>query len=167
MKVAIIFYSFSGNTRAACSSLKDKLSKETETIFIELRPKKESQAFLGQCREAFLKKEPVLDDVGLDLSSYDFCIFSSPVWAFTYAPALRSYLKKVKGLNDKKCCCFLTFGSGAGSGKALRELEAVLKEKGGRILFSKNLSGLKSRDKEFLESFLKPLIEIITGKEQI
>ena len=167
MKVAIIFYSFSGNTKAACSSLKDRLAKETEAIIIELKPKKESQAFLGQCCEAFLKKEPDLDDTDLDLSSYDFCIFSSPVWAFTYAPALRSYLRKVKGLNDKKCCCFLTFGSGAGSQKALGALEGALKEKGGRILFSKNLSGLESRDEESLGDFFKPLIEIITGKEQI
>jgi len=167
MKVAIIFYSFSGNTKAACSLLKNKLAKEAEVALIELKPKKEPRAFLSQCREAFLKKEPSLDNVDFDLSSYDFCIFSSPVWAFTYAPALRSYFKMVKGITDKKCFCFLTFGSGAGSQKALGELESVLKVKGGRILFSKNLSGGKSRDKEFLGNFFKPLIEIITGKEQI
>lgn len=157
MKVAIVFYSFSGNTKSACMYLKENLSAD----LIELKPIPEETSFIKQCKLAFFKVKPELKSVNYDLSGYDFVIFATAVWAFTYTPALRTYFDNVRGLEGKKGACFLTYGSGLGSVKALKELENVLKEKGVRLLFSKNLSGVDAKSTSYLEKNLKALIDIV------
>lgn len=165
MKTAIIFYSFSGNTKRACLFLKDKLySKNIAADLIELKPEKEEAAFFKQSLQAFLKHKVDLKKVNYDLSGYEFVIFASPVWAFTIAPALRSYLEKAGNLENKKVVCFLTYHSGIGSGKALKEIENILRESQNHILFSKNLSGSKTKDNNYLEERFKFLLEILTSQ---
>jgi flavodoxin len=162
MKVAIISYSFSGNTKRACLFLMKKIKeKNIDAVVFDLKPAKEEKAFLLQCRDAFYKHKVALQSPAFELSTYDFIVVASPVWAFTFAPALRAYLESIKDLTDKKCACFLTYGSGMGKGKALEELEGILKAKGGRILFSKNMPGVKTSDKEYLNEQFKSLIDII------
>ncbi|UCD15689.1 MAG: flavodoxin family protein [Candidatus Omnitrophota bacterium] len=162
MKIAIAFYSFSGNTKRMCLFLKRHLEAADNAVdLIEVKPLKETTSFLGQCRQAVMKRELELAGVETDLRNYDVTIFASPVWAFTFAPALRSYLNKIGSLENKKTACFLTCGSGAGSNKALGDLENILRIKGAHILFSKNLAGRKSNDKDFLEDNFKSLFEIL------
>lgn len=159
MRGVAVFYSFSGNTRKACLFLKEMIGALGSSLdLIDLKLEKEVTPFFKQCLEAVLKKKPKLLDADYDLGTYDFIIFASPVWAFTYAPALRSYLDKVKGLKDKTAACFLTFGSGTGSKKALKELENVLGKKM-KVLFSKNLSGAKTSDNVYLEWGFKQLLK--------
>ena len=162
MKVAVVFYSFSDNTKKACLFLKDKLpGKEIELINLKLQKKETS--FIKQCHQAFTKKTPELLETNYNLEGYDFLIFSSPVWAFTFAPALRTYLEKAIGIVGKKTACFLTYGSGAGKQKALNELVNILKNKDARILFSKNISGAKTKNSSYLIENLKYLLEMLSG----
>ena len=163
MHVAIVFYSFSGNTRKACLFIEEKLKEKNITSeLIDLRPEVEEKSFLRQCRLAFRKDKPQLKNQPLDPRKYDFIIFASPVWAFTFAPALHAYLENIKDLTAKRSACLLTYGSGLGKNKALQELEEVLKAKGSRVVFSKNISGSKTKNKEYLGEQLKGLIEIIS-----
>ena len=163
MKVAIISYSFSGNTKRACVFLMEKIKeKNIEAAIFDLKPSREEKKFLLQCRDAFYKHKIEIQNPVSELNTYDFVIFASPVWAFTFAPALRAYLENIKDLTDKKCACFLTYGSGMGKNKALEELEEILKAKGARILFSKNIPGSKTKDKEYLEEQFKSLVDIIS-----
>ncbi|MDD4182883.1 MAG: NAD(P)H-dependent oxidoreductase, partial [Candidatus Omnitrophica bacterium] len=135
--------------------------KNIDTNIFDLKPAEEEKAFLLQCRSAFYKHKVEIQNPAFELNAYDFIVFASPVWAFTFAPALRAYLESLKDLTDKKCGCFLTYGSGLGKNKALTELEGILKAKGARILFSKNISGAKTGDKEYLDEQFKSLIDII------
>jgi len=142
--------------------LKDKLAAKNIAVdLIELKLKEEVTAFFKQCHHAFFKKVPQILEVKNDLGEYDYIAFASPVWAFTLAPALRSYLTKVTGLKDKKAICFLTYGSGAGSIRALRELENILEEKQAEIIFSVNLVGFKTKKNDYLEKSFKILFDII------
>jgi flavodoxin len=167
MKVAIIFYSFSGNTKRLAIYLQDKLkAKNITTDLIDLRPKMEERSFLRQCKQAFFKKRVELIGAEYDLSQYDYLVFASPVWAFTFAPALRSYLDNVKSLKDKSAICLLTYGSGTGSVKALRELENTLEEKGADIMFSVNMSGTGTKRKDYLEKSFIPLFKLLDLRKQ-
>lgn len=162
MKIAILFYSFSGNTKKACEFLKNRLSSKSIGVdLIELKLKEETASFLRQCLQAFLKKKPDLAEGGYNLEKYDCLIFSSPVWAFAIAPALRSCLVRIETLEKKRTVCFLTYGSGAGSGKALKELESIILDKGAQIIFSKNIAGNKTKDSTYLEEQFKPLLDIL------
>ena len=162
MKAAIIFYSFSGNTERAALYLQEELSSKGIAVnSLELMPKTEERSFLKQSKQALFKQRVDLNEVQYDLAEYDYVVFASPVWAFTFAPALRSYLDKVEGLKDKKTICFLTYGSGAGSARALRELEGILGKKQADIIFSINLSGFKARNNEYLKKSFGALLKII------
>ncbi|MFH1519849.1 MAG: NAD(P)H-dependent oxidoreductase [Candidatus Omnitrophota bacterium] len=165
MKGAVVFYSFTGNTRRACLFLKEAIGALGNSLdLIDLKLEKETVLFLKQCLDAAFRKKPQLLEVNYDLGEYDFVIFASPVWAFTYAPALRSYLSKVSGLDNKTAACFLTFGSGTGSKKALSELENVLSQKKARAVFSRNLSGSKTGDNVYLEWCFKSLLKTVLIK---
>lgn len=162
MKLGIIFYSFSGSTLAAAEFLKAKaVSRNVAVELLQLKLQNEERSFLRQCSQAVLKKTPGLLSSDYNLDSYDVIAFASPVWAFTITPALRSYLEEVKTLNNKKTACFLTYGSGAGSFKALKELENILRSKEGHIIFSRIIKGSKTGDFVYMENEFKSLLEMI------
>jgi flavodoxin len=162
MKVAIVFYSFSGNTKRVCLYLKEVLQAKGHRVDLEdVKPLREERDFFRQCRQAFFRRLPELQKLNLEISRYEFIIVASPVWAFTYAPALRTYLKAVGDLSSKKAGCFVTYHSGAGAQRALRELANLVRKKGAEVLSSLGLSGERCRDKEYVEKNLSPLIQAL------
>ena len=157
MKVALVYYSFSGNTKRACEYLREEfLLKGAEVEMIEARPRREAHNFFKQCIIALFKKKTALqEDLIYDLQNFDYIIFASAVWALTFTPALRSYLEKAKGLQDKRVGCFVTCGSGTGAQKALNELEGFLKTNGADVACSARLSGLRTGNSTYLDKHLK------------
>ena len=134
MKTAVIYYSFSGNTRRAAYAIIDILrDRGEESIAVRIRPLKEERSFLGQCKEAFFAKKPELYRTLFDLKDFDRVILGSPVWAFKPAPAINTYLDKCSSLEGKEAFSFVTYGSGAGKQKALEIMKKGLLAKGARI----------------------------------
>lgn len=131
-KAIIVYYSYSGNTHKVSGLLKRELNSASyQTELLRLNPLDETKSFLGQCKRSLFKKQAALkDDITFDVSAYDLIAFGSPVWAFAMAPALRTYLNKCSGLMGKKVISFVTFGSGAGVGKCLKEMISIAKDKG-------------------------------------
>lgn len=162
MKIGLVFYSFSGNTKRVFEYLKEKfLSCGDEVEFIQLKPVNEPKSFFRQGLSAFLKNKPLLSgEIPYDLEGFDYLILGSPLWAFTFAPALRSYLDKVKGLKGKKVRILFTYGSGAGLDKGIRELKELLENKGAQVESFLGLSGSKVKDKNYLEEKLKDFLRL-------
>jgi len=134
MKIAIVYYSFTGNTHRIAQLMEDVLkNKGNEVIPIRIRPLKEETNFIVQCKEAFLSKKPDLYRTLLDLNDFDRVILGSPVWAFKPAPAVNTYMDKCSFLNEKDAICFVTYGSGTGKEKALNVMKKGLEAKGARI----------------------------------
>lgn len=162
MKIAIVFYSFSGNTKKVCQFLKEQLSANNEVELVELMLKEPVTAFSRQCAAARKRETPELVNKDCDVSKYDFVVFASPVWAFTFAPALRTFLKLCSGLENKKAAVFLTCGAAFSSGGALKELKAVAQEKKAVIQFSKYVKGTKTDNTKYLEDVFKELLNLVT-----
>jgi len=100
MRVAIISYSFSGNTKRACLFLMKTIKdRNIDAVSFDLKPENEEKGFLKQCKSAFYRQRVNIQKTAPDIGSFDFIIFSSPVWAFTFAPALRVYLESIKDFN--------------------------------------------------------------------
>ncbi|MGB2706065.1 MAG: NAD(P)H-dependent oxidoreductase [Candidatus Omnitrophota bacterium] len=134
MKTAVIYYSFTGNTHRVAQIIIDILkSKGEEAIPVRIRPLKEETSFLGQCKEAFFAKKPELYKTLLDLGDFDRVILGSPVWAFKPAPAINTYLDKCSSLKGKEAISFVTYGSGAGKGRALEIMKRGLEAKGAHV----------------------------------
>ena len=70
MKVAIVFYSFSGNTEKVVQFVKDFfLRKNIPVEVFRLKPVKEEVSFLRQGIQAFFKKTIPILEINYDLGS--------------------------------------------------------------------------------------------------
>ena len=112
MKILVVYYSLDGNTKLIAESI----SQAVKADILELKPVKEItrnnflKIFSGG-KQAITKAEPELHPFNVKPEDYDVIFLGTPVWAWTYAPALRTFFKKVK-LKDKKVALFCCHGGG-------------------------------------------------------
>jgi flavodoxin len=152
MNIAIIYYSFSGNTGQACMFLREKLAGVGHSVtLVEVKPQQEETDFFRQGRMASKHQIPELANGNCSVAPYDLVIFASPVWAFTFTPAVRAFLQACTGLGNKRCACFLTCGAQIASGNALKEFSRAVVDKGGAVFFSTYVTGAKTGDESYLE----------------
>ena len=152
MKILITYYSFTGNTKKVAQALEKFLKDRGNDIDIQrLLPENESRNFFIQAKQALLKADVSLKPpVIFDLSGYDLIFVGSPVWAFSPAPAVRKYLKSVKGCENKKFFVFVTYGSGTGRFRCLKQMERLIKDRGGKVVGRLDISDKRVRDSGYL-----------------
>ena len=163
MRACIIYFSLTGNKHALAQIISQGLKhKNFDVDLVRLEPVDGAGTFAGQGMTALQRKRVNIGDVNFDLSMYDLIWFGSPVWAFSPAPALNTYLDKCNGLNGKKTVVFYTYGSGTGKGRAVRIVNKMLEYKKIKSLHSlliaqralKNKQDVNNRVNEFLEGIL-------------
>jgi flavodoxin len=113
MKNLIIFYSFDGNTK----HIADAISEEIKADLLELKPKKDlkkgfTKYFWGG-RQVMMGIKPELEPFSVDAQDYDMIFIGTPVWAFSYAPALRTFFSQ-NILFGKKIALFCCHGGNPG-----------------------------------------------------
>ncbi|MBR0504054.1 MAG: flavodoxin [Kiritimatiellae bacterium] len=114
-KVAVVYFSWGGNTRFAAETIAKKAGAETFEIKAE---KPYNSDFHKCCDEA--KPEcraktlrPIKPIEGLDLAKYDVVFVGSPNWWGTIAPPVRTWLtQNGAALKGKTVCLFQTHGGG-------------------------------------------------------
>lgn len=160
MKILVVFYSLDGNTKLMAESISESVKGD----LLELKPVKEItrnnflKIFAGG-KQAITKAEPELMPFDVDPKDYDVIFIGTPVWAWTYAPALRTFFKKVK-LKDKNVALFCCHGGGPRNFFEKFE-EAV---SGNRILgkveFKDPIRNAKERDVQMAKDWAKLIIGI-------
>ena len=99
MKIGIIFYSKTGNTRSVAEKLKQALSQAGNEVTLE---------------ELTTVGDPGAQPNKTELSNvpgtahYEAVIFAAPVWAFSLASVMKLYLRKVQTLKGQKVGVFVT-----------------------------------------------------------
>ena len=114
-KVAVVYFSWGGNTRFAAEAIAKKAGAATFEIKAE---KPYNSDFHKCCDEA--KPEcraktlrPIKPIEGLDLAKYDVVFVGSPNWWGTIAPPVRTWLtQNSAALKGKTVCLFQTHGGG-------------------------------------------------------
>lgn len=159
MKSAIIYYSYSGNTRKAALLLSEYLKSKGEVEILELKALDESGNFLGQCQRAFRHKKANLAAINFDLSNCDLVCFGTPVWAFGPAPAMNAYLDQLQGCENKEAVVFTTYGSGTGNDRCLNYMQTILTQKGITNFKKFSVQQFKVNDKEFVSAKIKEAID--------
>ena len=98
MRVLVVHYSRSGNTRKACEAIAASLEAAgAEVVSEELVDKTERggvMGWLGGGRDASRKRPTELEPVSADVGSFDLVVIGTPVWAFTCAPAARTFCQQ-------------------------------------------------------------------------
>lgn len=125
MNAIIVYYSLEGNTDYAAKAIAaamgaDLLRLETVAPY----PTTGAQKFLLGGRDAMTGVTPPLQPYAFDAAQYDTVVLATPLWAWTFAPALRTFLKE-NDLHGKKLG-FVVCSMGGQDGKCFARLaEAV------------------------------------------
>ncbi len=111
-KVLVIYYSLSGNTEKIAKEIAQQTSADLfkiETIKKYSTP----SVYVKSKQELSTKEYPSLQEKPLDLSQYDTIFVGGPVWWYTMAPPLFSFLKQTD-FQGKNVVPFSTQGSNYG-----------------------------------------------------
>lgn len=114
MNGIVIYYSYSGNTRRIARMIQNALGVSA----VEIRTIKpytgsyNNVVDQGQ-REVNSGFLPEIEPLDVDLSQYDTVILGTPVWWYTFAPAMNSFLHKAD-LSGKTVHPFATNGGWIG-----------------------------------------------------
>ena len=129
MKVALVVYSRSGNTKSVAEKIKERLTSEGHTadyLPVSHEPKKE-------------KDNPMEKIVFIDLpdlSGYDVCVFGSSVEAFNLCRVMQQFLCELEQ-NAKKAVCLTTqqfMKSWLGGNAAQKKMQKLLCAKGYNVV---------------------------------
>ncbi len=123
MQTLIVYYSLEGNTEYVVNAIAGKLSADV----LKLVPKKAysdkgfSKFFWGG-KSAVMAETPELEPYNVDFSEYDQVVIGSPVWAGTFTPPIRTFVKDNKAALSGKRISAFACQSGAGAEKAFAKL---------------------------------------------
>ena len=127
MKVAVVYFSHEGNTKY----IAEKIARELDAVIIPLLPVKEypigniSKFFWGGKSTTF-KEKPKLKVYPFDAGNFDLVILGTPIWAGTFTPPLRTFLRENK-LTGKKVALFVSC-SGGSAEKCFAHLEKEISD---------------------------------------
>lgn len=113
-KRIVIYYSYGGNTRRITEIIRQTL--ETDVAEIKtVKPYRGSYDDVVEQgkREVDSGFMPEMKPLDIDLSQYDVVILGSPVWWYTFAPAMKSFLNGAD-LSGKTVYPFATNGGWIG-----------------------------------------------------
>ena len=113
MKTLVIYYSLEGNTHAIGQEIATALNADTIRLKPQNEPSKRFTKYLWASATSMVKSTPKLEPITIDPQVYDLIVVGSPVWAWTYAPALKSYFNTYK-ISDKKVALFCCHGGAKG-----------------------------------------------------
>lgn len=125
MKKLIIFYSYTGNTRKVAKYMAEKIGADIEEIKTDISYSSDYDKVVEDAKaEIREKRTPKIKDIAVNLDNYDTIILGTPVWWYSMAPAMRSFLSQ-HNLKGKKIYMFAT--NGGWLGHTFEDMKELLK----------------------------------------
>jgi flavodoxin len=124
MKKLVVYYSFEGNTAFIAKGIADSVGADLLELKLKSDPgHKGFMKYVWGGGQVMKREKPELYAIEKNPCDYDVIFIGTPVWAFTYAPALATFfsITKLKGKKIALFCC-----SGGGKGKTLEKMKAAL-----------------------------------------
>jgi len=110
MKIGIVYYSRTGNTKKAAQILEGKFKEgNAEVDLIEIQHVKKP-GFFAAGRAGMKQEELPMKNTEFDLKKYDFIVTGSPTWGGSPSPFIKSFMSKAKNVKGKKVAVFSTCG---------------------------------------------------------
>jgi flavodoxin len=154
MNALVVYYSRTGNTRKAGRAMADLL----ECGELEIESREDRRGAGGYVRagiDAMRKRSVPIADVGRDLKAFDLVVVGTPVWAFTVASPVRTFMEQY-AKDIRRIAFFCTMG-GSGSARTFRVMEELAGKKPEAVL------ALTEKDvKTSLQDKAGPFVESLT-----
>ena len=127
MKTLIVYYSLEGNTKYVA----ERIAEQTGADLLCLEPEKayptgKVTKYLWGGRSAVMGDTPELKPYTADLSGYEVIVFGTPVWASTFTPPLRTFIRKHKDELKGKRIAFFACSAGGNAEKCFANLQEEL-----------------------------------------
>jgi flavodoxin len=108
MKIGIVYYSRTGNTRKVAKILEEKLKeKKAEVDLIEIEHVKRP-GFFAAGRASMKQTELPIKNTDFDMGKYDVILAGSPTWAGRPSPFVKIFMNKAENIKGKKVAVFGT-----------------------------------------------------------
>ena len=108
MKIGIVYYSRTGNTRQVAKILQEKFKeKKADVDLIEIEHVKRP-GFFTAGRASSKQLEVPIKNTDFNLGKYDVIIAGSPTWAGKPSPFITTFMKKAENIQGKKVAVFGT-----------------------------------------------------------
>lgn len=107
-KCLILYYSRSGNTKAACEVLQKELGADIQEIK-DLNSRNGFGMFTGMLK-TFMGMQTKIEPATVDFAPYDRIIISAPIWAGKFGLAMRTFVER-SSFAEKDVIIFITADS--------------------------------------------------------
>ena len=126
MKAIIVYYSLTSNTEFVAKELSNKLDCDILPLeVLNPYPDKGFKKFYWGGKSAVMKESPELKKYTFNKDNYDVVILGTPVWAGTFTPPLRTFVKE-NDLSDKNVAIYAC----SSGGKAINAINKLKNEIG-------------------------------------
>ncbi len=114
MKKIVVYYSYGSNTKGVAEHIAARLGADIARIDT-VTPYSDDYDFVVEQghREVNSGYKPDIKPMDIDLADYDTVILGTPVWWYTFAPAVKTFLEN-NDLGGKKIYTFATNGGWLG-----------------------------------------------------
>ena len=102
MKSIIIYYSYGGNTRIIAEAIHEQKGYDMVEIKPVIPYTNDYQKLVDEEENKMHQEEMVeIEPININLSDYDTIILGTPVWWYTFAPIVHTFLTKYDLTNKK------------------------------------------------------------------
>ncbi|MGM0652379.1 MAG: flavodoxin family protein [Bacillota bacterium] len=157
MKIGLIYYSGTGNTRIVAEGLKEKLESKGHTAVIdEITIEGKTPAQAGKFELTHIP----------DPLSYDAVVFGAPVQALTLNPVMKAYLEKLPVMNNLKAAVFITkqlpllWAGGTG---AVAQVKKALEARGAEIIETEIVVWSEKKREKSIRQCLESIGNLFNG----
>ena len=156
MKKLVIYYSRTGATKKIADEIADKIKADKEEV-IDKKNRKGIVGYIIAGKDATFKKLTRIKELKKNPKDYDIVIIGTPVWASAPAPAIRTFLAKIKDYNKK--IAFFCTGGGPIIGSIFKQMEEILPNS--RLIATLGLSTFEiklGKQDEKINDFIEKLL---------
>lgn len=145
-KTLILYYSKTGNTRAACEALQKELGADIREIK-DLNSRDTKLGAIAGMLKTLLGMHTDIDPQSVDLSPYATVIIAAPIWAAKFGLAMRTYVETNR-FDNKNIIIFITADVFIEE-KYQEKHKALVKQSGGNVIgyFQTQAADLVNKEK--------------------
>jgi flavodoxin len=107
MKSLVVYYTRTGKTKVVAETVAAELGADLEEI-VDLKKREGKLGWIMAGKDASQKNQTEIAPLKRAPCDYDLIVLGTPIWAWSPAPAIRTYITR-NPLESKKVAVFYTF----------------------------------------------------------
>lgn len=125
MSTLVVYFSFNGNTKYVADRIAETISADSiELKTSKVYPAEGFKKFLWGGKSVLFGEEPELVNDPIDMNPYETILIGTPVWAGSFAPPIKSFLRQYH-IHGKRIGLFASHGGG-GAEKCFTKLKKAI-----------------------------------------